>query len=127
MGKLVDSIGSEDEGKKSYIYHSCDESFLEITELNSHIASTHGVKKPSLKKNFEFTYVNAVSVAKIVKGLKNSSSLGIDKIPTAAWKLGIEILAAPIAKLINLSLSKGIVPKLFKSALVHPAGVYIST
>ena len=41
-------------------------------------------------------------------------------IPTRAWKLGVEILAAPITKLINLSLSSGKVPKLFKSALVHP-------
>ena len=59
-------------------------------------------------------------MAKIIKGLKNSSSLGIDEIPTAALKLGVEILAGPVAKLVNLSLSTGKVPKMFKSALVHP-------
>ena len=32
----------------------------------------------------------------------------------------MKVLAAPVAKLINLSLSTGRVPKLFKSALVHP-------
>ena len=57
---------------------------------------------------------------KIIKGLKNSTSIGTGKIPTAAWKLGVEILAGPVAKLINLSLSTGKVPKMFKSALVHP-------
>ena len=41
-------------------------------------------------------------------------------IPTRALKLGVEILASPITKLINLNLSSGEVPKLFKSALVHP-------
>ena len=59
-------------------------------------------------------------VAKIIKGLKNFSSIGIDKISTAAWKLGEEILADPVAKVIKLSLSTGKVPKLFKSALAHP-------
>ena len=37
-----------------------------------------------------------------------------------AWKLGVEILAAPVAKFINISLSTGIVPKIFKEALIHP-------
>ena len=37
-----------------------------------------------------------------------------------ALKLGVEILAGPIARLINLSLSTGKVPKLFKKAIVHP-------
>ena len=41
-------------------------------------------------------------------------------ISTRAWKLGVEILAGPIVKLVNLSLSSGKVPWLFKRALVHP-------
>ena len=80
---------------------------------------TLATQQPILEK-FKFTFVTAGSVAKIIKGLKNTTSLGIDKIPTAAWKLGVEILAGPVAKLINLSLSTGRVPRLFKSALVHP-------
>ena len=34
--------------------------------------------------------------------------------------MGVEILAGPVARLVNLSLSTGKVPKLFKSAKVHP-------
>ena len=64
--------------------------------------------------------MTAGSVAKTIKGLKNTSALGIDKIPTSAWKLGVEILAAPVAKLINLSLSTGKVPRFFKEAFIHP-------
>ena len=41
-------------------------------------------------------------------------------IPTKAWKVGVEILAGSITKLMNLSLTSGKVPKLFKCALVHP-------
>ena len=35
-------------------------------------------------------------------------------------KKGSEILASPIAKFVNLSLSSGKVPKIFKHALIHP-------
>ena len=76
--------------------------------------------RPPINEKFEFKFATRHSVAKIIKGLKNTSSLGIDMIPTRAWKLGVEILAGPITKLINLSLSIGNVPKLFKCALVHP-------
>ena len=74
---------------------------------------------PFKKKKIEFKFATAGSVAKIIKGLKNSSSVGTDQIPTAVWKLGIE-MASPVARLVHLSLSTGKVPKIFKSALVHP-------
>ena len=73
-----------------------------------------------VNEKFEFKYANRKSVTKIIKNLHNTSSLGVDKIPTRALKLGVEILASPITKLINLSLSSGKVPKLLKSTLVYP-------
>ena len=76
--------------------------------------------RPAIKEKFEFKYATRYSVTKIIESLKNTTSLGVDMIPTKAWKLGVEILAGPITKLINLSLISGKVPKLFKCALVHP-------
>ena len=63
-----------------------------------------------VKDKFKFRFVSAGSIAKIIKGLKNTSALDIDRIPTLAWKLGVETLAGPVAK----------VPELFKNALIHP-------
>ena len=102
------------EGKKPFNCSICAKTLATNCELKNHVASVHQEKK------FNFTFVNAVSIAKIIKGLKNTSSLGIDKIPSAAWKMGVEVLAGAVAKVINLSLSTGKVPNLFKSALVHP-------
>ena len=79
----------------------------------------HEGKMPFKKEKFQLKLATAGSVAKIIKSLKNSTSVGTDQIPTATWKLGVEILAGPVARLVNLSLSTGKVPKLFKSALVH--------
>jgi retron-type reverse transcriptase len=36
------------------------------------------------------------------------------------WKKGIEVLACPVAHLVNRSLALGVVPKDFKRAIVHP-------
>lgn len=117
---LNDHIADDHEGKSTFRCKVCDEYFFESCDLYNHIAMIHEGKKPFIKEKFKFKYATAGSVAKIIKGLKNSTSIGTDKIPTAAWKLGVEILAGPVAKLINLSLSTGKVPKMFKSALVHP-------
>ena len=85
-----------------------------------HEAAKKGYLNSAKSQKFNFTYVNAVSIAKIIKGMKNTSSLGIDRIPSVAWKIGVEVLAGLVVKVINLSLSTGKVPKLFKSDLVHP-------
>ena len=69
---------------------------------------------------FKFKYATKRSITKIIRSLNDTSALGVDMIPTKAWKLGVEILAGPIATLINLSLCTGKVPKLFKQAKVHP-------
>ena len=110
-------LNSDHAGKKPYKCSICEGYFDVQSELICHLSSAHEGKKHS---KFKFKYVSAGAVAKIIKGLKNSSATGIDKIPTAAWKLGVEILSGPVAKLINLSLSSGKVPKLFKSAIIHP-------
>jgi hypothetical protein len=54
-----------------------------------------------------------------VKGLNSAEALGINNIPVSVWKKGIEVLACPVAHLINRSLALGTVPKDFKCSLVH--------
>jgi hypothetical protein len=56
----------------------------------------------------------------VVRSLGSSEALGVDKIPVSIWKKGIEMLACPIAHLVNRSLALGIVPEGFKQAIVHP-------
>ena len=64
--------------------------------------------------------MTAGDITRIVRELKCTKAEGVDKIPTEVWKKGIVILAGPIAKLCNISLSTGVFPDLFKQALVHP-------
>ena len=118
--ELINHMAKVHEGKKPFKCKLCDENFSENRALQVHIDMIHEGKMPFKKEKFEFKFATAGSVAKIIKGLKNSSSVGTDQIPTSVWKLGVEILASPVARLINLSLSTGKVPKIFKSALVHP-------
>jgi hypothetical protein len=70
--------------------------------------------------NFAFKFASAGRIAKTIKSLKNSRAAGIDGIPVLVYKLGAEVLAGPIARMVNVSLATGIVPKAFKRALVIP-------
>ena len=63
-------------------------------------------RKP-INEKFEFQFETKQSVKKIIKGLNNTSAIGVDMIPTQAWKLGVDFLAGPVCKLINISLSSG--------------------
>ena len=69
---------------------------------------------------FSFRYVTAGDVTRIIKSLNNTKAEGIDNIPTDVLKKGVTVLASPIARLCNLSLSTGVFPEKFKEAIVHP-------
>ena len=70
--------------------------------------------------HFSFRFVTAGDVTRIVKDLNNTKAEGVDDLQTDVWKKGLVVLASPIARLCNLSLSTGIFPDIFKQALVHP-------
>ena len=70
--------------------------------------------------NFSFKFVTAGDITRIIKDLNNTKAEGVDNIPTDVWKKGVVVLASPIARLCNISLSSGVFPDLFKQALVHP-------
>ena len=71
-------------------------------------------------KTFSFQFVTAGGVTRIIRGLNNTKAEGVDNIPTEVLKKGVTVLASPIARLCNISLSSGVFPDLFKEALVHP-------
>jgi hypothetical protein len=55
-----------------------------------------------------------------IKGLKNTRALGYNGIPVSVLKKGVEVLAGPVAFLVNLSLASGKVPSDVKVGRVHP-------
>jgi hypothetical protein len=75
---------------------------------------------PKSTAPFTFSFASAGKIAKTVLALKNTDALGLDGIPVSVLKKGIDVLASPIAHLINRSLASGTVPDGFKSACVIP-------
>jgi hypothetical protein len=69
---------------------------------------------------FLFKFANAKKTTKTIRGLNNREALGVDNIPTSVLKKGVEVLAGPVAQLINMSLAEGKVPAQFKIGRVHP-------
>ena len=49
------------------------------------------------RRAFEFRYVSATAVTRIIKKLKNTKARGVDGIPSEIWKKGLNVLASPIA------------------------------
>ena len=76
---------------------------MKLTEkdLSNHIALVH----TSNKKAFKFRYVTAGDVTRIVRNLKNTEAIGVDCISTEVLKKGINVLASPIARICNISMS----------------------
>jgi hypothetical protein len=69
---------------------------------------------------FSLDFANASRIAKVITGLKTTSVLGTNGIPVAVLKMGSNVLAGPISHLVNMSLSAGVFPSAFKTALIHP-------
>jgi hypothetical protein len=69
---------------------------------------------------FAFSFVTAGRVSEIIRKLKSTEAMGVDSIPTSILKKGTEVLAGPLAHLVNMSLATGKVPKSFKTAKVFP-------
>jgi hypothetical protein len=69
---------------------------------------------------FTFKFADAGRVARVIKSIGSSEALGIDGIPISVYKKGVEIIAGPLAHLINRSLAAGVVPLAFKLAVVRP-------
>ena len=90
---------------------SCDKNFAKETDLKN----TSSAEKP-----FEVNFVTAGDITRIVTNMKNTKAIGVDGISTEVLKKDISVLASPIARICNISLSSGIFPDIFKEAIVHP-------
>jgi hypothetical protein len=75
---------------------------------------------PGPDRGFSFSFASAGRVAKTIKKLKNTEALGLDGIPVSVLRKGVNLLAAPIAHLVNRSLATGVVPSGFKVGRVCP-------
>jgi hypothetical protein len=75
---------------------------------------------PPKPTTFDFAFISAGRIKKVVLGLNPTEALGIDGIPVFVLKTGIQILADPIAYMVNRSLATGVVPIGLKRGIVHP-------
>ncbi|QQP39700.1 Uncharacterized protein FKW44_013507, partial [Caligus rogercresseyi] len=75
---------------------------------------------PKLSAPFSFSFAGAGKIARVIKGMKATEALGVDGIPVSVLKKGIEVLAGPIAHLVNRSLASGTVPTALKMSNVLP-------
>lgn len=77
-------------------------------------------KWPHTSLPFSWSFASAGKIVKTIRGLKNTGALGMDNIPVAVLKLGVEVLAAPIAHLCNVSFATGVMPAGLKVGRVTP-------
>jgi hypothetical protein len=71
-------------------------------------------------RTFEWTFVSPAKVAKEIRQLNPTEALRTNGIPVRVLKKGLEVLALPLAHLVNMSYATGTVPDIFKNAKVHP-------
>ena len=98
-----------------------------VTMLRNSIPDTHNDPLSKLKEVMEyknckmqFKPVSPGEVLKIIKGLKNSKSTGIDYIDTAVIKLAARDILPAVTHIVNLSLSQSTFPGIWKHAKVIP-------
>lgn len=64
--------------------------------------------------------VSEDDIVEVIKGLKNKKSCGLDDIPVSVLKGVSDVIGAPLAHLINLSIESGVFPASLKVARVLP-------
>jgi hypothetical protein len=77
-------------------------------------------KWPSSSRPFSFSFASAGKIAKTIRGLKPTGALGVNTIPMEVLKKGVEVLAAPIAHMCNVSFATGVVPAGLKVGKITP-------
>ena len=93
-----------------------------VTKLRANLrsVSTPLSDWPRSSAAFHFSFASAGKISKVISAMKSTEALGLDGIPVSILKKGVDVLASPIAHLINMSLASGIVPGGFKTGLVVP-------
>ena len=78
-----------------------------------------GITKKT-EKSFLFQSVSQLEVLRILKSIKRNKATGLDDLPPCLLKDSAAILSAPLAHLINLSITTGIFPMDWKKAKIIP-------
>lgn len=80
------------------------------------------VKRKVNGKNlfFRLKPVPEKHVANVIRKMNKKKSHGIDSISSEVLKASVSILAAPLTRIINLSLTSGKFPEIWKTAIVRP-------
>jgi hypothetical protein len=71
-------------------------------------------------QNFRFSYVSKVFVEKQLKSLNRNKSTGLDELPPGMIKDCAAEISKPLAFIINLSITSGEVPSIWKEAKIIP-------
>ena len=73
-------------------------------------------------KNLKFSLqtVTEAKVLKAIKQMKNKKSAGRDEITQEQMIMGAEVLAIPLTRIINASITEGKFPDIWKSAVITP-------
>jgi hypothetical protein len=115
----LDTVGNEAAAVKCLKTYYVDK-VLKLRERNKGCLPPPPSAWPKKSGYFTFKFANAGRVARVIKSIGSSEALGIDGIPISVYKKGVEIIAGPLAHLINRSLAMGVVPLAFKLAVVRP-------
>ena len=70
--------------------------------------------------HFKLKTVTEAKVLKTILGLKNKKSSGLDEVTHEQLKMAAEILAIPLTRIINQSISDGKFPDIWKIGVVTP-------
>ena len=107
---------------------TCDNN-IENKRIAIQVIKKYFENHPSIKQiqeNFQHQHIPSIpyttteEVKKLLKEVNAKKASGFDKIPPKLVKLAAGVLAAPLSKTINNSISKGVFPNEAKIALVSP-------
>ena len=99
-----------------------------FTNIGINLAKDISNSTVSHRSYLSGNYVNSMSleltteeeIVEIINSLRSGTAAGYDNIPISALKNSVSLISEPIAHIINLSISSGIVPDLMKIARVIP-------
>ena len=77
-------------------------------------------EKRSYTETFNFRYASEIEILKLLKSLDSKKAIGIDGLPPFIIKLSVEILAKPLTRIINQSISKINFPTSAKCPTILP-------
>jgi len=69
---------------------------------------------------FTFHEASQSDVLKYVKAIPLNKASGLDQIPSCIIRLSIDYILLPLTHIMNLSLSKGVIPNAWKIARITP-------